>query len=165
MRPKVERWLGSLLLGQARVEADAVRVPMRMEVETSARAGDAPRPRRSRTKSRPSASFWESWDAFLVRQILCLAGNDLTRDEKDILLTTLLDTRYAFVEALQTPVNADDLVRRQFFGSLAAPCLPFLRKYLMKNPSPSLFNYLAFFTASDALAALDKLGPHPGGFP
>ena len=163
MRPRVERWLKTLRLEQARVETDAVRVPMRMEVETEPASGEdtTPPPAPGPEQVEAFSEFWETWDAFLVRQILSLAGNDLTQDEKDTLLTTLLDTRYAFVEALQDPDKADGLVRRQFLESWRS-LSPILRKYLMKNPSPSLLNYLAFFTASDALDALDKLGPTLG---
>ena len=163
LRPKVDRWLQTLRLEDARVEKEAVRIPMRMEVE-------APPERSAKTEPMPApgpeqiaafCKFWESWDAFLVRQILSLAGNRLTQNEKDTLLTTLLDTRYAFVEALQKPAKAEGLVRRQFLEAWRS-LSPILRKYLMKNPSPSLLNYLAFFTASDALTALDKLGPTLG---
>ncbi len=163
-RPRVERWLKSLRLGDPQVYEDAVRLPMGMEVLLPADASGPEDTERAATPEEMDhlLAYWETWDAFLVQQMLSLAGEELTPAERDTLLTVLLSTRHAFVRSLAEPYRpGHDLVREQFLASWRV-LAPLLRRHLARNPSPSLFNYLAFFTASDALAALDKLGPTLG---
>lgn len=162
MRPRLKRWLTSLHLGRARVGAKAVKVPMLMEVpRRPAAPEEKPPPAVTPQAMKAFMAYWKSWDAYLVRQIRTLAGQDLTPKDQDELLATLLDMRYGFMEALQAHDPDRDLVRRQFLEAWRR-LAPIFRKYLVRNPKVSLFRYLAFFTASDALAALDHLGPSLG---
>ncbi|MCB2185617.1 MAG: lytic transglycosylase domain-containing protein [Deltaproteobacteria bacterium] len=107
-------------------------------------------------------NYWQTWDSYLVWELLSLQGLDLTPAERNLLLTTLLEARYRFVDALTQPSPPGrDLVRRLFLETWQK-LAPVLRRHLLDQPSPSLLNYLAFFTATDALAALDRLGPDLG---
>jgi hypothetical protein len=94
----------------------------------------------------------------LVSEIESLIGQPLADDERKSLLELLLSTRSQFAQALMERDLEQDLVRKQFVSAWKK-LSPILRKYLVRNPSPSLLNLLAFFSASDALVALDKLGP------
>ena len=104
---------------------------------------------------------WKAWDAFLVHIFGILAPEPLTSEERQILLEILLVTRHRFVAGLTDKNLDNDFVREQFiavWGEIA----PVFRKHLSTHPSEALLGYLAFFTASDALSALDKMGPALG---
>ncbi len=162
LRPRLERWLATLRLGRAQVGAKAVRVPMFMEVPRHPAAPEEKPPPAVTPQAMDSfLAYWKAWDAYLVGQIRTLAGEKLDPRDQDELLATLLDMRYGFMEALQSHNPDRDLVRRQFLEAWRR-LAPIFRKYLVRNPKVSLFRYLAFFTASDALAALDRLGPSLG---
>ena len=105
--------------------------------------------------------YWETWDAYLVREIKALAGEPLTRKEKDVLLEVVLKTRHQFFEILDSGHTDQDLVRKQFLWSWQR-LAPILRHHLLDEPHGSLFSFLSFFTAADALAVLDRLGPSLG---
>ena len=104
---------------------------------------------------------WESWDAFLVGIITSLVKEPLLENDRQILFDTLLETRYRFITELSERTLERDLVREQFimaWKNLSA----IFRTHLGNKVSKYTLGYLAFFTASDALTAFDKLGPTLG---
>ncbi len=102
--------------------------------------------------------IWETWDAFLVQTLMSLAGKDLMPEERDILLTVLMNARYRFIDELASEGQHKDFVRRQFVDAWQS-ISPILKNHLARSGSDNIMGYLAFFTASDALAALDRIGP------
>lgn len=159
-RRRVDRWLDTLKLGQVQVEESAVKVNIVLDVET------ASKPRADAAELSPSEIYrfsqaWEEWDAFLVFQIENLIGQPITESERARLLETILENRHEFLQVLDHKTISRDLVRQQFIWTWQR-ITQILRKYMVKQKSLSPLNYLAFFTASDALAALDKLGPTLG---
>jgi hypothetical protein len=159
-RERVTLWLDTLKVGQALVEETAVRVPLTLEVETVAKPQAAPA-ELSPVEVEQFSRAWEEWDAFLVFQIEALIGQPITESERSSLLETLLETRHGFLRALSRKTIGPDLVREQFIWSWQR-LAKVLRKYLVNQKSRSPLSYLAFFTAADALAAMDKLGPTLG---
>jgi hypothetical protein len=157
-RPRILRWLDSLKPGEVKIDEEAVRINILMEVEV------LPEPPRKAERSLTEQEIesltrlWEVWDSFLVCQIESLIGQPLTKDERQSLLELLLSTRSHFAQALKERNLERDLVREQFVSAWEK-LSPILRKYLVRHPSPSLLNLLAFFSVSDALVVLDKLGP------
>jgi len=160
---RVRLWLNTLRPGQIQVEPDRVRVDILMDVEPPAPAEPSGEPEAALSELELArfASGWEAWDAFLVQQILSLGGQPLTEKDKEIILAVLLETRYQFVRVLGQEAPGPDLVRGQFLSAWQR-LAPILRRYLEREPSRALLSYLAFFTAADALAALDSLGPTLG---
>ncbi len=161
---QVEGWLESLRPGPVRVEPGAVKVMVRMQVDRPPPFKEEPlgekRPLGPEAREH-FIRYWEAWDAYLVHQVLSLAGRPLSRQERTSLLSAILETRHGFLQALKRPRPGRDLVRRQFLRTWSR-LAPIFRGQLTDRPSPSLFSYLAYFTASDALAALDALGPALG---
>ncbi len=100
---------------------------------------------------------WETWDFFLVQELLSLVGRPLTGEERHALLKTLLEMRYGFVNALDHKSPERDLVREQFIKSWTE-LGPILRKQLIREDATSLFGYMGYFTAMDSLKILDNLG-------
>lgn len=161
---QVKAWLRTLRPGQPWLDPDALKVKVLLDVEIPSLpdtyAEKSPQPI-SEEEIRQFIEYWELWDAFLVREILALRGRSLTRQDRDTLLLILLEQRYGFLEALENPGLRRDLVREQFLSTWER-LAPILRKYLLRKSSPSLYNYLAFFTALDAMQVLDSLGPALG---
>jgi len=93
--------------------------------------------------------------------ITSLSKEPLTAGDRQILLDTLLETRHRFITELLEKARGQDFVREQFVAAWKQ-LSPLFRNHLSDDPSKSVLNYLAFFTASDALIALDNFGPTLG---
>jgi hypothetical protein len=96
-----------------------------------------------------------------VFEIESLIGQPITDMERASLLEILLQNRHEFLQALSDKTIDSNLVRQQFVWTWQR-LAQILRKYHVNQQSRPPLSYLAFFTASDALAALDKLGPTLG---
>ena len=104
---------------------------------------------------------WERWDAFLVHIITQLAGQKLTLEDRQKVLETLLTTRHRFSGAMASADRHRDFVRSQFADAWQQ-LAPIFRKILLCPNSDHGLGYLTFFTASDALIALDAISPAMG---
>ena len=160
-RPRLENWLNTLRLSDARVDNDAVKLELVMETEPLPKQKEAAPKALSPHEVELFSRSWETWDSFLVYQIESLLGQPLTETEQDDLLETLIDTRQGFIRSLSENTLGNNLIREQFVGTWKR-LGRILRSRLVTQPSTSLLKYLSFFTASDALVALDKLGPALG---
>lgn len=160
-RPRLENWLNTLRLSDARVDNDAVRLDLIMETEPLPKQKEVTTMVLSPHEVELFSRSWETWDSFLVYQIESLIGQPLTETEQGDLLETLLDTRQGFIRSLIENTLGNNLIREQFVWTWKR-LATILRSHLVTQPSTSLLNYLSFFTASDALVALDKLGPALG---
>lgn len=159
-RRRVHHWLDTLRMGPVQVEDAAIKVNLLLEVETVSGPRPAPLPL-SPSEIERLSSAWEDWDALLVLEIESLVGQTITDEERTSLLEILLENRHEFLQALEQKTIAPNLVQRQFIRTWQR-LARILRKHLVHRKSSSFFNYLAFFTAADALVALDKLGPSLG---
>jgi len=102
-------------------------------------------------------STWETWDAYFVQMITALPREELNAGERELILDVLLDARHSFEDKLLESGGKADFIRKQFieaWGRLS----PIFRKRMSDDPARPVLDYLAFFTASDALVALDKAG-------
>ncbi|HJX31000.1 MAG TPA: lytic transglycosylase domain-containing protein [Thermodesulfobacteriota bacterium] len=160
-RPRLESWLNTLRLSDARVDNDAVRLDLLMETEPLPKQKEVAPKALSPHEVELFSRSWETWDSFLVYQIESLIGQPLTETEQADLLETLLDTRQGFIRSLIENTLGNNLIREQFVWTWKR-LATILRTHLVTRPSNSLLKYLSFFTASDALVALDKLGPSLG---
>lgn len=157
--PKVQSWLSTLRPAEVLIQSDAVRSRLMMDVDASPSTGSAPDGPPSDAQS--LSRNWESWDAFFVREIEALIGRPLEQEERRALLDTLLGIRYTFTQALAENTLTQGLINGQFTQSWDRVS-KILRKYLLRESSASLSRHLAFFTAADALAIVERLGPAVG---
>lgn len=104
---------------------------------------------------------WEQWDAFLVHIITQLAGKELTLEDRQTLLETLLITRHRFGGAMESAEQQRDFVRSQFVDTWQH-LAPIFRKHLLQPSADDPLGYLSFFTASDAFIAIDTISPALG---
>jgi hypothetical protein len=105
--------------------------------------------------------LWESWDVFLVRLITAMAEQFLGDADRQILLDVLLSTRHDFTMVLEAQKIDKDFVRVQFVSAWQQ-LAPMFRKQISRKSSDDTFGYLAFFTAVNALAVFDRMGPTIG---
>lgn len=156
-RERAEKMLGSLRPGSFKTTGDGLRLNILAELE------EGPEERKVEEKETLSEETlkkfmdsWEVWDTYLVSILLSLSRQPLTEEDRQVLLTTLLEARYRFIEALSSG-DPGDFVREEFITSWKS-LSPVFRHNLGDEPSRNLFRFLAFFTASDALEALDRVG-------
>ena len=152
----------SIRSGKANVRAQAVEIEILMDVEKdqTATQEEESEPFTGEQLDRFLAQ-WEAWDAFLVHMVNILASEPLSPEERQILLETLLETRYRFVTGLADNNLKNDFVREQFVAAWKNMA-PIFRNHLTKGTSKTVLGYLSFFTAADALSALDDIGPTLG---
>ena len=154
-----EHMLNALSPNQIKVESQALQI----EILTNVDVAESPSPG-TKTKSLSVGEIaqlianWEAWDAFVVHTIASLAPHQLSEDERLRLLDTLLTIRYQFFTALTTETISRDMIRQQFVAAWKN-LTPVFRHHLGGWPSGNPLGYLAFFTASDAVVALDRVGP------
>ena len=159
---RAKKMVNSFRLGKIITTPDAVRVAILADVEeTYEKDEDIEQEVISAEELQKFISTWEVLDPFLVHMITSLSKEPLSDDDRQILLDTLLETRYCFITELLDGTVKRDFVREQFITAWTQ-LSPVFRHHLGDEPSKAALGYLAFFTASDALSALDKIGPTLG---
>ena len=158
-RDRITSWLKTLRPGAVETGTEAIRIPVLFEVEVPEPAAAIPEGTGPPEKDLERLqALWELWDPFVVFQILALAGQPLTPQERDRVLEILLSGRYRMSAALnRAGPPASDLIRREIVAAWSG-LSPILRKYLVQDSSPNLVNYLAFFSVMDAWKTLDRIG-------
>lgn len=160
---RANQMLNSLRPGKVETLQDALTIDLSAEAEKIEKeAGPSVPETLSEEELAAFVSTWEAWDAFLVQILQSLSPKTLSADERRIIFTTLLDTRYRFVQGFsENAYWKKDFVREQFAAAWQQ-LSPVFRNHLGNEPSKGLMGYLAFFTAADALSGLDQLGPSFG---
>jgi hypothetical protein len=150
--------LDSLHGGRVEVGEEAVVVELRAEVEEVFEPDEEqPAAMLTDEERQKLIQLWETWDAFLVKLLVIMAAEPVLPEDRQILIEVLLDTRYVFIDALDQGFEKD-FVRLQFVRAWQQ-LAPVFKRQLYAHPSDNSLGYLAFFTAADALAVLDRMGP------
>ena len=100
---------------------------------------------------------WQSMDALLTYTIKYYAQETELEELRQTLFEILLDARYQLQVALQQD-QANDPVRHWFINSWTQ-LIPVLQTISAENPQQAPLALLTLVTATDALQALDRLGP------
>jgi len=103
---------------------------------------------------------WQMMDALLTQTIKQYAAATGLKELRLALFDILLDARYQLQEALQQG-QGNDLVRHWFINSWAQ-LMPVIKRISAEHPDQAPLALITLVTASDALQALDKLGPTLG---
>ena len=161
-KPRADRMIRGIRSGEAKTRTDSVRVEVLTDVEEIEETDkDDEAERLTATEFNRLIAIWETWDAYLVYIITSLTREPLSNEDRRVLLDVLLEMRYRFVSELTAQTLKKDFVREQFVSAWQK-LAPIFRNHLGDDPSRDLLGYLAFFTASDALSALDEIGPSLG---
>lgn len=162
LEARAKRMMDSMRPGEVETNPGFIRVGILTEVqETYEKEKDQEEEVISKAEVERFIKTWEVWDSFLVYVITSLSKEPLSHADRQVLLSTLLETRYRFVTELSANAEKGDFVREQFISAWEQMA-PVFRRHLADDPSRSLMSYLAFLTASDALSALDQIGPTLG---
>ena len=149
--------LDSLHRGSVYVQNETLVVELVAEVDEAYQAEESVAPLTPGQRAE-IVGLWERWDSFLVHLISMLAHGSLEPEERQLLMNSLLESRYAFSAALEEPELEGDLVRVQFLHAWET-LGPLFRKKLYAHPAGNTLGFLAFFTAADALKLFDAMGP------
>lgn len=103
-----------------------------------------------------TTELWHAWDSFLVYILDALICERLSKDDRQILMDTLLETRHSFVSEMSNKTLTKNFIREEFITAWEQ-LSPVFRKNLGDKPCRNLLSYLAFFTAADTLAAFDTM--------
>ncbi|MEW6079213.1 MAG: transglycosylase SLT domain-containing protein [Thermodesulfobacteriota bacterium] len=161
-KAQLDQLLSSLKVSDLRVDPDAIRLTLSMIIETPPPAAEEPPLELSAEEMERVSELWELWDAFLIYQMGTLLQGQLTDEERQRLLETLLELRYGFVRAVNDKTAGNDLVRQQFVYAWEQLSGILRNRLGGISGQGKMVKYLAFFTAADVLSALDKLGPTLG---
>jgi hypothetical protein len=151
--------LDTLRTGEPEITPEAVTLQILADVQEVYRPEDARFTEALSDKELEEVvAVWEQWDALLSFLVAAMAKDILTPEERRTLMDVLLETRYNFVENLGNQSVTHDFVRVQFANAWKQ-LSPIFRNHLHPDASPQKLGFLSFFTAADALTALDSLGP------
>jgi hypothetical protein len=153
--------LDSLHGGRVAVGEEGMVVELLAEVEEVFEPEDDVSVELTAEERQQLVQLWETWDALLVRLLVTMATESLRPEDRQILVDVLLDTRYFFTAALDLQGLDRDFVRLQFVWAWQR-LAPVFRRQLYARPSENSLGYLTFFTAADALAVFDRMGPTLG---
>ncbi len=159
MQEQTRAMLDTLRTGEPEITPEAVTLQILADVREVYRHEDARFTEALNEKELEEVvAVWEQWDALLSFLVATMAKDVLTPEERRTLMDVLLETRYTFVENLGNQSVTHDFVRVQFADAWKQ-LSPIFRNHLRPDASPQKLGFLSFFTAADALTALDGLGP------
>ncbi len=106
------------------------------------------------------ANNWEALDVCMVNMITSIPKGSLSDDERNVLLETLLDSRYRFVTKTSDPDKSVDkgFVEDEFVDAWDS-ISPIMKKHMKDQPPEEAKKQQAFISASDALVAKEKAQP------
>ncbi len=105
---------------------------------------------------------WQLMDALLVMAVKHYASATSLQEVRYTLLDMLIDSRYRLRDALTaTPEHANTELRAWFLQSWRQ-LRPLVRSIALEQPGQEHLLWLSLLTATDALDALDQLGPSIG---
>jgi len=102
---------------------------------------------------------WQMMDELLVEAIKHYAAATELRSLRLALLDILLESRYRLRDALVKPATRDNDVVRSWFMQSWQNLAPTIRKIALEHPGQEQLLWLSLLGATDALRALDQLGP------
>lgn len=166
VRGELEAALARLELLEPRVEADAVVVPLALEIPDAWVAAPAPpAPAAPLTEAELAAleQALQPWDAFLVYSLKQVALDTPDEALRQRLFTLLLDSRYRLAAIL----SGDERVEGDPLRALFVEAWEELRAILTQAQragllDASVLRYALFVDAGDALLALDRAAPGLG---
>jgi hypothetical protein len=158
---QLETIVGSLRLRDIQVLPASVDVSLGFQVEELA---EQPRPEAelSARELEQLENRWQMMDALFTFAVKHYASATNLQELRSALLETLLDSRYRLRDALTTPRRrTNDPVRHWFLDSWKR-LSPVIRRIGLEQTGPEPLLWISLLTATDALYALDRLGPAVG---
>ena len=160
-RQQIEALLKTLKVSALQVTDEALTVDIVFDVEY---LSEPPTPERAFTDEELALweERWQLMDSLLVMAVKHYAAATELQSLRDALLEVLIESRYRLRDALvETPRSGEDPVRDWFLESWQA-LTPVIRRIGLEQPGQQPLLLFDVIAATDALAALDQLGPTIG---
>lgn len=151
--------LNSLHLNNIQIANDGILTDLAFELNTIPQIKQAEQPLTDLELNQWQEQ-WQSMDALLTHTIKYYAAATELEDLKLTLLDILIGARYELVTALQQQQSKDPV--RHWFISSWSKLIPVIKQITSEKPEHATLALLTLMTASDALQALDKVGPSLG---
>jgi len=105
---------------------------------------------------------WQMMDALLVSAVKYYAAATSLETLRSALLDVLIDSRYRLRDVLTEPASRSNDTVRHWFTESWQSLSPVVREIALEQEGQAHLLWLSLFTATDALYALDQLGPSIG---
>ena len=105
---------------------------------------------------------WQTMDALLVFAVKHYADATRKAQLRSTLLDILIDSRYQMVDALAEPVDRSNDPVRAWFVASWKQLSPVVRSIALEDDGDEALMWVSVLAATDALYALDQLGPQIG---
>jgi hypothetical protein len=158
---QLESIVGSFRLRDIQVLPASVEVSLGFQVEELA---EHPHPEAelSAKELRQLENRWQMMDALFTFAVKYYASATNLQELRNALLEILIDSRYRLRDALTTPASpSNDPVRHWFLDSWKR-LSPVIRRIGFEQTGQEPLLWISVLTATDALYALDRLGPAIG---
>jgi soluble lytic murein transglycosylase-like protein len=153
---QLDQMLASLHLAKMQVAADGIHSELVFDVATI-NTPQQPEQGLTHQEQLQWQQKWQSMDALLTHTIKHYAAATKLDNLRLTLFDILMDARYGLQDALQQD-QVDDPVRHWFIDSWTR-LVPVMQQISAENPEYATLALMTMVTATDALQALDKLGP------
>ena len=160
-RAQIDALLDSLRLTALQVDGDGIGADVQLTVEPAG-APAPPAAALSDAELERWQARWQQMDALLVLAVKHYAAATHLQALREALLEVLIESRYRLEDMLAaTAAGAADPVRAWFLDSWQA-LAPVLRRIALEQPGEEPLLLFSALAATDALSALDALGPGIG---
>ena len=154
----------SVALASARAADDGLTVDVRFDVPERPLASPAAAPEPTLTAE--EVARWDAalqrWDAFLTFITKQAATDIAAAAQRQALFDVLIAARYDILWVLRPNGPSDTDPVPALFLTTWTRLAPVLREVSLGLPGESALRYLSFITATDALRAIDEMGPASG---
>lgn len=156
---QVNDMLESLHLAKMRVTAEGIESDVALNVESVTQPKRAEKPL-TQQEQQLWQQKWQSMDALFTYTIKKYAAATQLKELRLTLFDILLNSRHQLQEALIKNQETDPV--RHWFIKSWTQLIPVLKQISAENPKHAPMALMSLVTATDALQALDKLGPSFG---
>lgn len=153
--------LDSMKLASVQVAKDSLNVSLQFAVERVAEAAPSEEVL-TPEELQQWQSRWQMMDALLVFAVKHYAAQTGSETLRSTLMDILIDSRYQLVEALAAPVDPSNDVVRTWFVDSWQTLSPVVRQIALQQEGAEPLMWISVLAATDALYALDQLGPGIG---
>jgi hypothetical protein len=159
---RAQRLVDSLRLESVAVREREVELVVRVDAGEAAPLETGPEPELSPEEQARFGAALSRWDGFIT-YVVKHAGTETTDSAlRDELFEVLLDSREELADSLASPTPPGTDPVRPLFLSAWRRLSHVMRELGAQAGERGVLRYLGFIAASDALAALDELGPEFG---
>lgn len=158
---QLQAMISSLKLQDLEVKPDSLDVSFGFTVEMLAQT-EQPEAALSEQELQQWETRWQLMDSLLVMAVKRYAAATHLQEIRYALLDMLLDSRYRLRDVLTAPPERANEELRDWFLEGWKQLRPLVRNIALEQPEQEHLLWLSLLTATDALDALDQLGPSIG---